>query len=116
MNDLITLKEYAEFVGAPFRTVQTRARQGQIPTVKIGSSVKIEKSTPWLDRSANIRKAKEDRKVAANPKYKIEITRAYYVAVCDNSGKEVVSDFTFLSKAEAEKLGAKMKKEVEGKI
>ena len=44
----------------------------------------------------------------------VEITRAYYIAVCDKSGKELVSDFTFLAKAEAEKIGERMKKEVEG--
>ena len=46
----------------------------------------------------------------------VEITRAYYIAVCDNSGKELVSDFTFLSKAEAEVIGKRMKKEVEDRL
>lgn len=46
----------------------------------------------------------------------VEITRAYHIAVCDNSGKELVSDFTFLSKAEAVKIGERMKKEVEDKL
>lgn len=118
MNELITLKEYAELNCVPFRTVQTRARQGQIPTIKIGNSVMIEKSTPWLTRKVgkptNAERAEKSK--ADNGKYKVEVKKVYYVAVVDNSGKEITSDFTFLSKAEAEKLGAKMKKEVEGKI
>lgn len=51
----------------------------------------------------------------ATDKYHVEITRAYHIAVVDKSGKEVTSDFTFLSKAEAQKIGERMKKEVEGK-
>ena len=49
-------------------------------------------------------------------KLKIKITRAYYVAVEDASGKELVSDFTFLTKDEAKKIGERMKQEVEGKL
>ena len=117
MSNYITLKEYAEAIGIPFRTVQTRARQKQIPTIKVGNSVMIEKSTPWEARRVG-RLTNEEQ--AAKPKndkqkHKVVVQRAYYVAVVDNSGKEITSDFTFLSKAEAEKLGAKMKKEVEAR-
>lgn len=117
MSNYITLKEYAEAVGVPFRTVQTRARQKQIPTIKVGNSVMIEKSTPWEARKVG-RLTNEEQ--AAKPKndkqkHKVVVQKVYYVAVVDNSGKEVTSDFTFLSKAEAEKLGAKMKREIEAK-
>lgn len=116
MNELVTLGEYAKLIGVPFRTVQTRARQGQIPTIKIGNSVMINRDTPWKSRKiGKPTNAERAAKSKSKTKYKIEIKRAYYVAVVDNSGKEVVSDFTFLSKAEAEKLGAEMKREVESR-
>ena len=47
---------------------------------------------------------------------KVKIVRAYYIAVEDSSGKELISDFTFLSKADAERIGAKLKAEVEGRV
>ena len=55
-------------------------------------------------------------KTADSKMLHVEITRAYYIAVCDKSGKELVSDFTFLSKAEAEAIGKRMKSEVEGRL
>lgn len=115
--NLITLQEYAELVGVPFRTVQTRARQGQIPTVKIGNAVMIDKSFEWKPRKVGkpTNAEREEKAKLNNGKYKVEIKKVYYVAVVDNSGKEITSDFTFLSKTEAEKLGAKMKREIETK-
>ena len=114
MGDLITLQQYAEMVGVPFRTVQSRARQGQIPSVKIGNSVMIDKSTPWEFKKAGRKSAAEQSEVdSAKQKYKVEVRKVFYVSVCDSSGKEVTSDFTFGSKADAEALGKRMKKEVE---
>ena len=117
MSNYITLKEYAEAIGVPFRTVQTRARQKQIPTIKIGNSVMIEKSTPWEARRVGrlTNEEQEAKLVSGKQKHKVVVQKAYYVAVVDNSGKEIKSDFTFLSKSEAEKLGAKMKREIEGR-
>lgn len=117
MANYITLKEYAEAIGVPFRTVQTRARQKQIPTIKVGNSVMIEKSTPWEARKVG-RLTNEEQ--AAKPKndkqkHKVVVQKVYYVAVVDNSGKEITSDFTFLNKQEAEALGRKLKAEVEGR-
>ena len=45
----------------------------------------------------------------------MKITRAYLVSIVDGTGKEVVSDFTFGTKQEAEKLGEKLKREVAGR-
>lgn len=117
MSNYITLKEYAEAIGVPFRTVQTRARQKQIPTIKVGNSVMIEKSTPWEARKVGRLTNEEQAKKVKNDKqkHKVVIHRAYYVAVVDNSGKEITSDFTFLNKQEAEALGRKLKAEVEGR-
>lgn len=116
MANYITLQNYAELNGVPFRTVQTRARQGQIPTIKIGNSVMIEKSTPWVARKiGKPSNAERAAKSKSKPKYKVEIQRAYYVAVVDRTGKEVASDFTFCNKEDAKKLGEKLKAEVERK-
>lgn len=119
MSDLISMREYAALHGLSIETVKTRVKQNQIPVVRFGKSVMIDKSTPWEERKKTGRKSKaelEKSKVESRKqKLKVVITRAYYVAVVDNSGKEVVSDFTFLSKAEAEKLGAKMKREIEAR-
>ena len=114
MPDYITTKEYAALHNLNIETVKARIKRKQLPHIKFGSAVMIDRNTPWEERS-KARKPKADVEIAkANSRIlRVEIQRAYYVAVVDNSGKEVVSDFTFLSKAEAEKLGAKMKKEVE---
>jgi len=48
-------------------------------------------------------------------KLRVKIVRAYYVAIEDSSGKEITSDFTFLTRKEAQKLGERMKAEVESR-
>lgn len=120
MPDLITMREYAALNNIKLETVKTRVKQNQIPVVRFGKSVMIDRNTPWEVRKKTGRipnAVKELSKVRSQKsKLKIKITRAYYVAVEDNSGKEVASDFTFLTKAEAEKIGARMKSEVEGKL
>lgn len=117
MSDLISMKEYATLHGLPLETVKTRVKQNQLPVVRFGKSVMIDRNTPWEERkkTGRIPNAKKSEVGSQKSKLRIKITRAYYVAVVDNSGKEVVSDFTFLSKAEAEKLGARMKAEVESR-
>lgn len=117
MSDLISMKEYAALHGLSIDTVKTRVKQNQIPVVRFGKSVMIDKSTPWEERKKTGRKSKVELELAkvVSSKYKVVIRKAYYVAIEDSSGKEITSDFTFLSKAEAEKLGAKMKKEAEAR-
>ena len=116
MADYITTKEYAALHNLNIETVKARIKRKQLPHIKFGSAVMIDRNTPWEERS-KARKPKADVEIAkANSRIlRVEITRAYYVAVVDNSGKEITSDFTFLSKAEAEKLGAKMKREIEAR-
>lgn len=116
MPDYITTKEYAALHNLNIETVKARIKRKQLPHIKFGSAVMIDRNTPWEERP-KARKPKADVEIAkANSRiFHVEIQRAYYVAVVDNSGKEITSDFTFLSKAEAEKLGAKMKKEVESR-
>ena len=116
MADYITTKEYAALHNLNIETVKARIKRKQLPHIKFGSAVMIDKNTPWEERP-KARKPKADVEIAkANSRIlHVEIQRAYYVAVCDNSGKEITSDFTFLSKAEAEKLGAKMKREIEAR-
>lgn len=119
MADYITTRQYADLHGLPIETVRTWTKQKKIPFIKVGDSIMIDRSEPIpAKRKKRSRVEIETAKAVAEVDSRIlrvDIQRAYYVAVVDNSGKEVVSDFTFLSKAEAEKLGAKMKKEVEGK-
>lgn len=116
MADYITTKEYAALHNLNIETVKARIKRKQLPHIKFGSAVMIDRNTPWEERP-KARKPKADVEIAkANSRIlHVEIQRAYYVAVVDNSGKEITSDFTFLSKAEAEKLGAKMKREIEAK-
>lgn len=116
MSDYITTREYAALHNLNIETVKARIKRKQLPHIKFGSAVMIDRNTPWEERP-KARKPKADVEIAkANSRIlHVEIQRAYYVAVVDNSGKEITSDFTFLSKAEAEKLGAKMKREVEGR-
>ena len=116
MADYITTKEYAALHNLNIETVKARIKRKQLPHIKFGSAVMIDRNTPWEERP-KARKPKADVEMAkANSRIlHVEIQRAYYVAVVDNSGKEVMSDFTFLSKAEAEKLGAKMKREIESR-
>lgn len=109
MADYITTKEYAALHNLNIETVKARIKRKQLPHIKFGSAVMVNRNTPWEERP-KARKPKADVEIAkANSrKLHVKIQRAYYVAVVDNSGKEITSDFTFLSKAEAEKLGAKM--------
>lgn len=120
MANYITTREYADLHGLKIETVRGRVKRNQIPFIKVGDSIMIDRSTPWEERKKTGRPSNESKKAAkskvGSTRYHIEITRAYHIAVCDASGKEITSDFTFLSKAEAEKLGAKIKKEVEGKL
>lgn len=46
-------------------------------------------------------------------KYKIEITKAYYIAINDKYGNEVDYDWSFLSYAETKKIAEKMLADVE---
>ena len=118
MSDYITTREYADLHGLPLETVRGRVKRNQIPFIKVGDSIMIDRNTPWEERKKTGRIPNAAKAAAVNSpkqKYHIEITKAYYVAVCDNSGKEVTSDFTFLSKAEAEAIGRKMKKEIEAR-
>ena len=117
MADYITPKEYAALHGISYEAVKTRIRYNLIPYIKVGRSNMIDKNTPWLEikKSGRPPKNAKSKVESRKSKVKIQITKAYYVAVVDNSGKEITSDFTFLSKVEAEKLGAKMKKEIESR-
>ena len=119
MPDYITTRQYADLHGLPIETVRTRVKQKQIPFIKVGNSIMIDRSTPWEYRKEG-RPSKDSiqqQSAAASrkSKLKVKITRAYYVAVEDASGKELVSDFTFLTRDEAKKIGEKMKKEIEVK-
>lgn len=119
MADLVSMKEYAAAHGLSIETVKTRVKQNQLPVVRFGKSVMIDRSTPWEARKKTGRPKKRDverikiEKARKSKKLKVKITTAYYVAVEDASGKELASDFTFLSKAEAQELGRRMKSEVE---
>ena len=121
MANFITTRQYAELHGIPFETVRTWTKNGKLPTIKIGGSVMIEASAPIpAKRKPGVKTAKEKElaefnRMFKNKNLKIEITRAYYVAVCDSSGKEITSDFTFCSKEDAKRLGERMKSEVEAR-
>lgn len=117
MADYITTKEYAELNGISYEAVKTRIRYNLIPYIKVGRSNMINKNTPWVEikKSGRPPKNAKSKVESRKSKLKIRITRAYYISVEDSSGKEITSDFTFLSKAEAEKLGAKMKREIEAR-
>ena len=117
-DDYITTREYADLHGLPIETVRARVKRNQIPYIKVGDSIMIDRNTVWEERKKTGRipnAVKQAAEKSRKSKLKVTIKKAYYVAVVDNSGKEVTSDFTFLSRSEAEKLGAKMKKEVEAR-
>ena len=121
MSDLITIREYAALHGLNIETVKTRVKHNQLPVIRFGKSVMIDKNTPWAERKKTGRipkaekvRAEVERRLYGND-LKVKITPAYYITVEDNSGKELASDFTFLTKAEAVKIGERMKKEVEDK-
>lgn len=44
---------------------------------------------------------------------KVRITKAYLVEVTDDKGKAITDDYCFGTKADAQKLGEKLMKEVE---
>lgn len=121
MSNYITMREYAEMHGLNIETVKARIKRKQLPHIRFGKSVMIDRGTPWEERS-RARKSKtevETNKALAAVDSKmlhVEITRAYHIAVVDNSGKEVTSDFTFGTKLDAEAIGKRMKSEVEGRL
>lgn len=114
-KDYITTREYADMHGLPIETVRTRVKQNKIPFIKVGDSIMIDRNTPWDSRKVGRPRKDAEQSRVDSRKLRVRITRAYYIAVEDSTGKEVASDFTFLTKAEAEKIGARMKSEVEGK-
>lgn len=122
MADYVSMKEYAEIHGVNIETLKARVKRKQIPHIRVGKSVMIDKNTPWQERKKTGRRKKleqaliEAEKIAKSKVLTVKITRAYYISVEDASGKELMSDFTFLDKAEAEKIGARMKKKVEDKL
>ena len=77
--------------------------------------IMIDRDTPF---PAKLKKRTKEEIAIAEIKsrtLKVNIERCYHVTIIDGNGKEVVSDFTFGSKIDAEKLGEKMKKEIEQK-
>lgn len=121
MANFITRKEYAAKYGVPLETVKTWTKCGKLATIKIGSSVLVDADAPIPAKRKPGVKSKEEKdlaefnKIFKSKQLKVEITHAYYVSVTDGTGKEVTSDFTFGTKQEAEKLGEKLKREVEGR-
>ena len=118
MADYITTREYAALHGVPFETVRSWIKVGKLTTIKVGGRALVEKDTPIPARRKPGVKTVEEKELAEVSKlrekrYSVKITRAYLVSVVDGTGKEVTSDFTFGTKKEAEKLGEKMKKEIE---
>ena len=118
MADYITTREYADLNGIPLETVRTWTKCKKIPFIKVGDSIMIDRSTPIPAKRKPGRKSNAEKsKVGSRKsKLKVTITRAYYVAVEDSSGKEIVSDFTFCTKEDARQLGERMKREVEGSL
>ena len=119
MPDYITTREYADLHNLPLETVRGRVKRNQIPYIKVGDSIMIDRNTVWEERKKTGRipnAAKQAAEKSRKSKLKVKIVKAYYVAVEDSSGKEIASDFTFLTKDEAKKIGERMKKEVEGKL
>ena len=119
MAKFVTRKEYAEKYGVPLETVKTWTKCGKLATIKIGAAVFVDADTPIpAKRKPGVKTAQEKdlaefNRMFKSKKLKIRIVPAYLVSVVDGTGKEVVSDFTFGSKQDAEKLGEKMKKEIE---
>lgn len=115
MANYITANEYAAAHGLSINTVRTWIMNGKLPVIRLGNSVMVERDAPIPQKLK-----KRSNKEIAQARFEgsmlhIEIVRAYHVAVIDGTGKEVVSDFTFGTKQEAEKLGEKLKREVEGR-
>jgi len=121
MADFITTREYAALHGVPFETVRSWIKVGKLATIKVGGRALVEKDTPIpAKRKPGVKTAQEKDLAEFNRMFKskkltVKIVPAYYVSVEDGTGKEVASDFTFGTKQEAEKLGEKLKREVEGR-
>ena len=118
MAKFVTRKEYAEKYGVPLETVKTWTKCGKLATIKIGAAVFVDADTPIPAKRKPGVKTVEEKELAEVSKlrekrYSVKITRAYLVSVVDGTGKEITSDFTFGTKQDAEKLGEKMKKEIE---
>ena len=113
MADYITTREYADLHGIKLETVRTRVKNNRIPHIKVGDSIMIDRNTPWETRYRGRPRVESRESTKENKTYEVKIVRAYYIAVEDSSGKEVVSDFTFLPMDEAVKIGERMKTEVE---
>jgi excisionase family DNA binding protein len=115
MADYITTREYADLHGLKLETVRTWTKCRKIAFIKVGDSIMIDRNEPIPERRK--KRTFEELAIAEarSRTLKVEIVRAYHVAVIDGNGKEVVSDFTFGTKQEAEKLGEKLKREVEGR-
>ena len=111
MSDYVNAKEYAEIHGIPYEAVKSRVRYNLIPYVRVGRSTLIDLNTPWEDVKKG-RPEKSDSKPAKS-KWHIEIKKAYYIAVCDNSGRTYSNSLTFSDKAEAERIGKEMKAEAD---
>ncbi|MBR6984185.1 MAG: hypothetical protein IKH75_11800 [Ruminococcus sp.] len=120
MANFITRKEYAAKYGVPLETVKSWTKCGKLATIKIGAAVFVDADTPIPARRKPGVKTVEEKELAEVSKLRekrlsVKITRAYLVSIVDGTGKEVVSDFTFGTKQEAEKLGEKLKREVAGR-
>ncbi len=121
MADYITTRQYADMHGIPLETVRTWTKAKKIPFIKVGDSIMIERSTPIPAKRKPGVKSVEEKEIAEfnrmfkSKQFKVKITRAYYISIEDGTGKEVASDFTFLTKADAEAIGKRMKSEVENK-
>ena len=120
MAKFVTRKQYAEKYGVPFETVKTWTKCGKLATIRFGTTVLVDGDTPIPAKRKPGAKTVEEKELAEVSKlrekrYSVKITRAYLVSVVDGTGKEITSDFTFGSKQEAEKLGEKLKREVEGR-
>ena len=119
MVDYITTKQYAALHSVPHETVRTWCKCNKIPFIRVGEGnravIMIDRDTPF---PAKLKKRTKEEIAIAEIKsrtLKVNIERCYHVTIIDGNGKEVVSDFTFGTKQEAEKLGEKMKKEIEQK-
>ena len=66
MAEYITTREYADLHGIPLETVRAWCKRGNIPFVKVGKSVMIDRSTPKPTRKAGRPKKDEVRVVVSN--------------------------------------------------
>ena len=66
MDNYITTREYADLNGLSIETVRARCKRGQIPFVKVGGSIMIDRNTPWESRQRG-RPRKDSQKSEAAP-------------------------------------------------